>query len=56
MCKQTQQLPTLLEVKTCRASWEGYTHKTIRLGKLEGDHVQCTCIAPTMLEEVCKQI
>ena len=46
--------PTMLRLAEHRG--KDTTHKTIRLRKLEGDHVQCTGIAPTMLEEVCKQI
>ena len=35
-------------VRTCSASWKGYNPLDF------GDHVQCACVAPTMLEEILK--
>ena len=48
-CKRMQQLPTILGPTTHRE------RDTIYL-TLERDHVQCACVAPTILEELCKRI
>ena len=53
VCKRMQQLPTMLGAAV-HVVVERI--QPISLCKLQGDHVWWACMAPTMLEELCKRI
>ena len=53
VCKQMQQLPAMLG-PGAHIIMERI--QPVRLCKLQGDHVGCPCMAPTILQELCKLI